>query len=234
MREWEPQVDDDDRRRKSRQHRPSGVIRFLWGVIAVLVIVGAGLGIAFFSGAISIAQQPPQQNAAAVPTPTPRPTTGAQPPAVGQQATAPPQATVTKTATYGDWIYTCVKLPNSEEIRCGIAQQLSDAKSKTPVFLWRIAQDGKGGLVGEWQTRTGIMVNRGIVLDAGTDKPITIPFQLCTPQGCQAVANLAADFIDALTKAQKATATVFPIGGNGVQLTLSVKGLPEALAALKQ
>jgi invasion protein IalB len=78
------------------------------------------------------------------------------------------------------------------------------------------------------------MVDRGIVLDAGTEKPITIPFQLCTPTGCQAVANLAPDFIDTLRKAQKASATVFPIGAQGIQLTLSVKGLADALAALKQ
>jgi invasion protein IalB len=77
------------------------------------------------------------------------------------------------------------------------------------------------------------MVDRGITLDAGTQKPIVIPFQLCTPTGCQAVANLAPDFIDALGKAQKASATVFPIGSKPVQLTLSVKGLPDALAALK-
>lgn len=238
MSDWEPQVDDRDRAHPA-QRRPkgNGVVRFLWAVIALLIVVGAGIGVSFFTGAISIAQ--PTAN---VPTPTPRPV---QPPAAqsaapGAQGTAAAPANaaaakpiVTKTQTFGDWIYTCVKRQASDpKAQCSIVQQLSDSKSKAPLFLWRIAAGDKG-LVGEWQTRTGVMVDRGITLDAGTEKPIVIPFQLCTPTGCQAVANLAPDFIDALGKAQKASATVFPIGAKGVLLTLSVKGLPDALAALK-
>jgi invasion protein IalB len=241
--DWEPQVDDSDRARPALRRKGSnGVVKFLWAVIALLVVVSAGIGVSFFTGAISIAQ--PTTN---VPTPTPRPApvppaqngagaaqgqgaaaTGAN--AAGQQASKP---IVTKTQAYGDWIYTCVKRQDSDpKAQCSIVQQLSDAQSKAPLFLWRIAAGDKG-LVGEWQTRTGVMVDRGITLDAGTQKPIVIPFQLCTPTGCQAVANLAPDFIDALGKAQKASATVFPIGSKPVQLTLSVKGLPDALAALK-
>jgi invasion protein IalB len=236
-REWEADLHDDRKARRKPRRGGSTVAQVLWGLIALLVVVGAGLAWAVFSGTISIAQN-------TVPNPTPRPpvaqntaaggTAGAAGDAqTGQTQPAQPQLTVTKTATYEDWIYQCVKLPNSEQVRCGISQQLADAKTKAPLFVWRIVQDGKGGLVGEWQTRTGIMVSRGIVLDAGTEKPITIPFELCTPQGCQAVANLADDFIAALTKAEKATATVVPIGAQPVMLALSVKGLAQGLAALK-
>jgi invasion protein IalB len=156
---------------------------------------------------------------------------------VAQAPQGPPQprVEVVKSATYGDWVYTCVKAPGGTETRCSISQQLSDAKTKAPLFLWRVAQDGKGGLVGEWQTRSGVLVDRGIVLDAGTDKPVTIPFQACLPEGCRAVANLAADTIDKMAKATKASATVFPVGDpSGVELSVSVKGLADALAALKQ
>jgi invasion protein IalB len=238
--DWEPQVDDSDRARPAlRRKQGSGVVRFLWAVIALLVVVSAGIGVSFFTGAISIAQ--PTTN---VPTPTPRPAPvppaaqNAAPAAQGAAATAasaPAKPVVTKTQAYGDWIYTCVKQKESDaKAQCSIVQQLSDTQSKAPLFLWRIAAADKGAMVAEWQTRTGIMVDRGITLDAGTEKPIVIPFQLCTPTGCQAVANLAPDFIATLSKAQKATATVFPIGAKGIQLTLSVKGLPDALAALKQ
>lgn len=238
MSDWEPQVDDADRRLSAQRRTKSGqgLVRFLWAVIAVLVVVSAGLGISFFTGAISIAQP-----TATVPTPTPRPAPvpaaqGTAPAAQGTAApaAAAPKPVVTKTQTYGDWIYTCVKQKESDATaQCSIVQQLSDSESKAPLFLWRIAAADKGALVGEWQTRTGIMVDRGITLDAGTEKPIVIPFQLCTPTGCQAVANLAPDFVETLSKAQKASATVFPIGAKGIQLTLSVKGLPDALAALQ-
>jgi invasion protein IalB len=214
------------------------MVRFLWALIGLLVVAAVGIGVSFFTGAISIAQ--PTNN---VPIPTPRPAPTAQQPAAQGGAAATqaagtaveqPQPVVTKTQTYGDWIYSCIKRqPTDTAVQCSIVQQLSDAQSKAPLFLWRITAADKG-MVAEWQTRTGIMVDRGIVLDAGTEKPITIPFQLCTPTGCQAVANLAPDFIDTLRKAQKASATVFPIGAQGIQLTLSVKGLADALAALKQ
>lgn len=216
------------REQPARQARPSRnrpperrsgitMVHVLLAIIAVLVLIAGGLGLMLLSGALSPRQ--PQQNAAA---------------GAGSQAQVP-QLEVTKRATYGDWIYTCAKLPNTAETRCGIVQQLSDTKTKAPVFLWRIAQDGKGGMVAEWQTRSGVMVNRGIVLDIGDNKPTTIPFEACLPTGCRAVTNLSPEIIDGLAKAPKATATVFPVGASsGVQLTLSVKGLPDALAALKQ
>lgn len=163
--------------------------------------------------------------------------TGGTPGPTAQAPQAPPQprVEVVKSATYGDWVYTCVKTPGGTDTRCSISQQLSDAKTKAPLFLWRVGQDGKGGLVGEWQTRSGVLVDRGVVIDAGTDKPVTVPFQACLPDGCRAVANLTADVIDKMAKATKASATVFPVGdASGVQLSVSVKGLADALAALKQ
>jgi invasion protein IalB len=244
LRDWDaPQIDAEDRRgspRRGRQGR--GLARVLWGIIIFLVVVAAGLGVSFFTGAISTAQPTAQ-----VPTPTPRPSNNAgqqapanqgagqaaQAGAAGQQA-APPKPIVTKNATYGDWIYACLKRTEADTTSvCSITQQLSDSKTKAPLLMWRITKTDKG-LVGEWQTRTGIMIDRGFVLDTGGPKPIALPFQLCTPSGCQVVANLAADFIDALAKAEKANATVYPIGGKGITLAFSVKGLPDALAALKQ
>src|SRR5262245_22804111 len=119
-REWEPHMDEQDRRSVGkRQGGGRGMIRFLWGVIALLLVVGVGLGVSFFTGAISTAQ--PTATAAPTPVPTPKP----RPPvAAGQQGTGaattgatgaadagdakPAKPIVTKTATYGDWIYTCL------------------------------------------------------------------------------------------------------------------------------
>jgi len=236
---WEPRLEDDDRRpQRRRQKSGRGAVGLLIGVILVLVVVGAGLAIMFFNGAISTAQ-PTAETAAAVPTPTLRPAppaaaTGTVAPAATGDQPATDKPVVLKQTTYGDWIYACVKRPSSDGAPiCTITQTLSEAKTKAPLFIWRMQQSDKG-LVAEWQTRTGVMVDHGIVLDAGNGKPVTIPFQLCTPGGCQAVANLAADFVDTLTKAPKVTATVFPIGSKGILLALSTKGLPDALGALKQ
>ncbi len=228
---WHPELDEDDRRRpQRRRQRRSPVMLVLWILVALIVVVGGALGAAWFTGAIpggrsgaAVAQQP------AAGTQVAQATNGGQ---QQQQANAP-QPTVTKREAIGDWVYTCIKPPNSEAERCLILQQLSHPETRAPVFMWRIAQDGNGGFVSEWETPTGIVVGRGIVLEAGTEKPVTIPFQACTQAGCVAVANLAPDFIATLSATQSASATVFPIGGQGVKLNLSVNGLKEALAALQ-
>lgn len=181
---------------------------------------------------VSVAMGMPAAPAAAassVPTPVPRPTPGTAAPATSAPANGPK---VTNTKTFGDWVYTCLTFPDGK-IRCSIAQTLSNSQTKKPVFQWRIAQDEKSGFVGIWQTPTGVLVNHGIVLDVGTPKPITIPFEYCAPGGCEAVGNLAADFVATLAKAQKATATLFGRDGKGITYPFSVKGLSAGLAALK-
>jgi invasion protein IalB len=117
--------------------------------------------------------------------------------------------------------------------RCSIMQQLSDQKSKSVVFAWLIGDDGKGNLVGVWQTPTGVLINRGVTLDVGTDKPIAVPFTACITGHCEAVANLAPDFVETLIKAEKATATIFAVSGQGLTFNLSVRGLSDGIAALK-
>ena len=54
------------------------------------------------------------------------------------------------------------------------------------------------------------------------------------PQACSAVAKLTPEVIAAISKAESASATVFPVGSSKpVKLALSVKGLSDALAALQ-
>jgi len=89
-------------------------------------------------------------------------------------------------------------------------------------------------LVGIWRTPNSVLLHQGIKLDAGTPEPIVIPFETCGGGLCQAVVKLNEDFIKALSTAQKATATIVPVGGDPVTLTLSVNGLADGLAALRE
>lgn len=231
---WHPEIDENDRRRPQPRRRKRSVMApLLWTVLIILILIGGGLGFAWYTGLL---RAPPATQTAAVPATA----TGAaaQAPAAnaGQQQAAAqpnvPQPTVVRREAFEDWILTCLKAAGSEEVRCGISQQLSHSETGATLFLWRIAQDGKGGFVGEWQTPTGVVVGRGIVLDAGTEKPVTIPFQACAQTACVAIANLAPDFVAALMGAQQANAVVSPIGGQPVRLVLSVKGLAAGLTAL--
>jgi invasion protein IalB len=205
-------------------------MRILIGVFLFLLAVTTAAAVALFTGAISIAQQPP------IPTPNPGAPAAAQTaaPAAGGQQQQRPQPRVTKQETYGDWAYVCLESPQDKSVRCSITQQLADEKSKQGIFSWRIAQDGKGGMVGIWQTPPQVLLNRGITIDAGSPKPISVPYERCGQRSCRAVAALAPDYIETLTKAEKAIATIVLRNGKAVNLPLSIKGLADGLAVLKQ
>ena len=143
------------------------------------------------------------------------------------------QVTVLRGQPIGDWIFNCGMNPQTSKKQCTIAQQLTDEKSKSVVFAWLIGNDGAGNLVAVWQTPTGVLVNRGVVIDVGTEKPIAVPFTSCIAGHCEAIANLAPDFIQTLIKATSATATVYTVAGQGLTFNLSVQGLAQAIDAVK-
>ena len=199
-------------------------MRVVFGIAVALVVLCVGVGAGTYFGAFSLSEPSDAatpNTAAPKPAPAPAPSTS--------QAAAPK---ITNQKTYGDWQYSCLNFADGKA-QCSIVQTLSDTKTKQPVFQWRIGQNGSGGLLGIWQTPTGVMVNRGIVLDVGTPKPIAIPYEYCGQGGCEATGNLATDFLASIGKAQKATATVFARGEKPITFPISVKGLADGLAALK-
>jgi len=249
--EWEAPQQKPARsgaRRPEQKRKSNGSTKLLLGIFALLLAITAVAAVAFFSGALqTIAQQDPPvprtnpsssgPSSSGQPTaqaPQGGPQQGQAAGAAPQQAANRPQPVETKRQAYGDWIYRCLQNPENQEVRCSILQELSNSQTKQLVFLWEIAQDGKGGLAGFWRTPNGVLLTRGITLDAGTPKPITIPFQTCGNTLCQAVAGLAPDFIETLTKAEKATATIYTPNNQGVAVNLSVNGLKDALAELQK
>ena len=194
----------------------ANLVPVLLGVIALLVLMLGGLTVAYLiDGGPSIATGQAAAGKTLIP----------------EQL----QGEVVKRATYGDWTYVCVQPANEGDVRCSISQQLTDPKSNAAIFRWRISRGSDGGLIGEWDSPTVLVVGQGIVLDAGWDKPARIPFETCLPEGCRAVAGFDSDAVDRLSKTEKAVVTMFPAnaGSNGLQLVFSVKGLADALAALR-
>jgi invasion protein IalB len=215
-------------------------MRFFLSFLFALLLIGTGIA----AVTISSAEQggwslnlPAPRIGSDAPADTPRTETGttvaeAPQPAAAPQAAGSPLGTLAG-EPMGDWLLNCSTSPQTSVKRCSIMQQLSDQKSKSVVFAWLIGDDGKGNLVGVWQTPTGVLINRGVVLDVGTDKPIAVPFTACITGHCEAVATLAPDFVETLIKAEKATATIFAVSGQGLTFNLSVKGLSDGIAALK-
>ncbi len=219
-------------------------MKFLVAILVALVVVAVGLGAAIYVQTTSVGDPARLVSGTpATPAPALNPTLAQAPagnaplPAAPAPETpsdaAPPPPKVLKQQTFGDWIYSCVELPGTAATSCGIAQQISVAKTKQTLFLWRIGSDGSGGFVSTWQTPTDIFVGKGLKVEAGTPQPLVIPFQLCTTLGCQAVASLKKDFLDAFAKADTATATFVIINGREVTIKVSLKGLPDAVAQLE-
>lgn len=205
-------------------------MRVVFGVAVALVLLCVGIGAATYFGVFSLAET---SDAATPNTAAPKPAPATVAPKPAPSTPQAPAPKVTNQKAYGDWQYSCLNFADGK-VQCSIVQTLSDTKSKQPVFQWRIGQNGNGGLLAIWQTPTGVMVNRGIVLDVGTPKPIAIPYEYCGQGGCEATGNLADDFLASIGKAQKASATVFARGEKPITFPISVKGLADGLAALKQ
>ena len=202
-------------------------MRFLLSLLFVLAIIVSGVAVAVFATA--------EQGSWSLSFPIPW---ASQPAVASQEATAvkeadTPKVTVLKGQPIGDWIFNCGTNPQNSRKTCTIAQQLTDKRTQSVVFAWLIGDDGQGNLIAVWQTPTGVLVNRGVVIDVGTERPIAVPFTSCISGYCEAVANLAPDFIDLLAKAQKASATVYTLAGEGLTFSVSVNGLAQAIDAVK-
>jgi invasion protein IalB len=202
-------------------------VRFFFSLIFVVLIISSGVAVVFFStaeqGSWSLNFPMPWASSAAA----------ASPEAIAEKQPATPPVTVLRGQPIGDWIFNCGMNPQTSKKQCTIAQQLTDEKSKSVVFAWLIGNDGSGNLVAIWQTPTGVLVNRGVVVDVGTQKPVAVPYTSCITGRCEAIANLAPDFIDTLVKAGSASATVVTVDGQSLTFKLSVNGLAQAIDAVK-
>ena len=201
-------------------------MRFFFSLLFAVVIVSSGVAVVVFSTA--------EQGSHFLSFPMP----WASQPAEAAEATAekeavPPAVTVLKGKPIGDWTYSCEMNARTSRKQCTISQQLTDESSKSVVFAWMIANDGAGNLVAVWQTPTGVLVNRGVVVDLGTPEPIAVPYTSCITGHCEAIASLAPEFIHSLTQARNASATVYTVAGKGLTFPLSVNGLAEALDAVE-
>ena len=198
---------------------PSLAVRVVAAVALAVILVGGGfLIVLLIRGA-----EPARQAVATTAAPT-----GAAAPG---PAAAKPPATIVDAQTIGDWGYACTVESGAK--RCSLTQRLNDSKTRSPIFAWVMTQDGNGAIIGTWQTPTGVLVGRGITIDAGNGKPIAIPYNACATGQCEAVAGLATDFLDLIGQTDKLTATIYATSGQGISFTLSVKGLKDGIAKLR-
>lgn len=211
-------------------------------VLGFLIAVGVGVGtglvsqgqlVALFTGGNAASAPPATVTAPPAATPAAVADAAASTAATPAAATpAAPQPKVVRDEAFGDWRFVCLEATNGANQSCSISQQLRVAETGNAVFVWRIVQDGRGGLVGVWQVPETVLLSAGLTLDAGTPKPITMPFDNCGGGSCRAIASLAPDFIEKLSAAQTLSASVVLSNRQNLKFPLSQKGLADALKAL--
>jgi invasion protein IalB len=218
--------------RAQRKPRGDHKLRVLATVLVTVLVLAGGAVAAIHFGLLNVAiqntavaQQPAQQAAPQGAAPAPP-----NPPA---QAPTPNAPQMINQRNYADWVYGCFGGQSGSDMRCAIYQSQVDANSRRLVFLWRIIEDGQGGLVSVWQTPDAVLLTQGIKLEAGTPEPVVIPYATCGGGFCRAGARLADDFAKTLSTTEKITATITAQNGQAVPVQISVNGLAQALAALR-
>lgn len=224
-------TDDRYERRKSGLMLP-----LILGLLLVAVVGGLGWGIS--SGMISLSGDllAPRNAAVAEAAGTPAaatPAAATEAPAETAAATAAaaPAPVATREEAFEDWRLTCVAGEAGADV-CTLMQRLADSASGNPLFIWRISQNGQGGLVGVWQTPEIVLLTRGVYLDVGTPEPLLIPYERCGGGSCLAVATLAPDLVQTITAAEKITVGYVLTDGRQMTFPMSPKGLAAGLAEL--
>jgi invasion protein IalB len=112
---------------------------------------------------------------------------------------APPD--VATVSAYQDWRIACPASTDKETTSCEIRQDVLDAKSHSPLASLAIFRL-KGVATMVVTVPLNVLLEPGIGLQFGTDKPRVFPYEVCTEGGC--VVRLPFD--DSLAKAMLAAA----------------------------
>ncbi|MCK0197154.1 invasion associated locus B family protein [Ancylobacter sp. 6x-1] len=176
----------------------------------------------------ALAQTGPAKPPAGKPT-TEKP---AAPPAAPAQE-APPVRT--ETVTYGNWTATCRDRVGAVSQRtCSAILRITNTKSRQDVLIWEIGNDAANNPVTALRTPLGVMVKEGVSIALGSGKPRKLDYVLCDARGCEASGPFDAGFARELGAATEAAVSFTPINSKPVTLTIPLKGIADALAALRR
>lgn len=141
------------------------------------------------------------------------------------------QVKITDARDIGDWKYSCAELDDGQR-GCSIVQQIVREEPRQMLLSWRILRGADGKVRTLMHTPQAVTLNRGVAIEAGLDKPIVVPFERCGDESCVVSAQLAADFIATLAKAEKVAVLYTLQYGRAIRIPVSVIGLSDGLGAL--
>ncbi|MCY6380011.1 invasion associated locus B family protein [Hoeflea prorocentri] len=129
----------------------------------------------------------------------------------------------------GTWLYKC-NVEEASETSCSVTHQVSDQGKVN--FSWRIEMDPQGGYSAIWRAATGIRIDQGLVLEAGSDDTLSLDFRSCVDRYCETTASLDPKLVGTLLTTDRITATVHDTQDRPVTYSIDVNGLATGLRML--
>lgn len=130
---------------------------------------------------------------------------------------------------YDDWRLACPKL-SDKDVSCELQQDVLDAQSHSELARLLIVSD-KGVRTLVVTVPFNVLLDPGIGLGLGNDKPQVYPFYVCNGVGCVVRIAYNDDMEKAIANAPQARILFAGLDGKPVGLPFSLKGFKEASAA---
>ncbi len=139
------------------------------------------------------------------------------------------QPDIATASQYDDWRLTCAK-PSDKEHGCEMGLDVPDEKGTTELARLTIfkAKEGQTMIV---MVPYNVLLDPGIGIALGSDKPRIFPFEVCNGMGCIVRLKFDDDFAKALNAAKQARILVAQLDGKAAALPFSLKGFAAAHTA---
>jgi invasion protein IalB len=152
--------------------------------------------------------------------------------ALAKGATLLPGGATSLREGHGDWVVSCdIATQNGVSRKvCGFSQVQTNTQSHQRILAMEL-QPRDSVVEGALVLPFGLELSKGVTLqvDDGTVLA-SLPFQTCLPAGCLVKLNFDAMSVAALRAGKSLKVNVFPISGQEMSLSVSLKGFPDALA----
>jgi Invasion protein B, involved in pathogenesis len=137
-----------------------------------------------------------------------------------QNAEQPQQRTPSVDEQVGDWRFLCYEENNNKE--CGAIQvQVNEQKQR--VMESRIVKVGEEKIGLLMIVPLGVNLQQGAAITIDGTVMGTVGYNVCTPEGCQALVTLNDPELNAMRRGNQATVTIVA-GNNRVGVPISLKG----------
>ena len=146
-------------------------------------------------------------------------------------------------ATHGSWKIECETPPPQEgaavapKKQCGMTQTAFSEKNKKigiKLVVVRGKQDGKDVTKLRVLAPIGVYLPTGVALEIDGAAVSRVPFTICIPSSCIAIADAQPKTLDKLKKGTKANFIVYLGPGAGFPITISLEGFAAGLGALSE